>query len=59
MRERTISSHFVRAPLRGAQRQGHDCAPLLRQVNIQPALLDEPRARIAPEIGRASCRERV
>ncbi|MDP3976815.1 MAG: AraC family transcriptional regulator [Pseudomonas sp.] len=49
MRERTIASHFVRAALRGAERQGHDCAPLLRQVNIQPALLDEPRARIAPE----------
>jgi AraC-like DNA-binding protein len=49
MRERTIASHFVRAALRGAERQGQDCAPLLRQANIQPALLDEPRARIAPE----------
>lgn len=49
MRERTIASHFVRAALRGAERQGHDCASLLRQLGIQPALLDEPRARIAPE----------
>ncbi|MES2818517.1 MAG: AraC family transcriptional regulator [Pseudomonadota bacterium] len=49
MRERTIASHFVRAALRGAERQGHDCAALLRQVAIQPALLQEPRARIAPE----------
>ncbi|MHA6493948.1 AraC family transcriptional regulator [Pseudomonas borbori] len=49
MRERTIASHFVRAALRGAQSHGHDCTPLLRQLAIQPALLDEPRARIAPE----------
>ena len=49
MRERTIASHFVRAALRGAERQGHDCTPLLRQLSIQPALLDEPRARVAPE----------
>jgi AraC-like DNA-binding protein len=49
MRERTIASHFVRAALRGAERHGHDCLPLLRQLNIQPALLDEPRARVAPE----------
>ncbi|MBS7661374.1 AraC family transcriptional regulator [Pseudomonas lalucatii] len=49
MRERTIASHFVRAALRGAVRQGLDCTPLLRQAGIQPALLDEPRARIAPQ----------
>lgn len=49
MRERTIASHFVRAAIRGAQRTGYDCAPLLRELNIQPALLDEPRARVAPE----------
>lgn len=49
MRERTIASHFVRAALRGAQRQGLDCSAILREVNIQPALLDEPRARLAPE----------
>ncbi|UTW08546.1 AraC family transcriptional regulator [Pseudomonas benzenivorans] len=49
MRERTIASHFVRAALRGGERQGLDCAPLLRQAGIQAALLDEPRARIAPE----------
>ncbi|WP_220813984.1 AraC family transcriptional regulator [Pseudomonas paralcaligenes] len=49
MRERTIASHFVRAALRGAERQGRDYAPLLREVGIRPALLSEPRARIAPE----------
>jgi hypothetical protein len=49
MRERTIASHFVRAALRGADRQGYDYAALLREVGIQPALLDEPRARLAPE----------
>ncbi|MDP3845381.1 MAG: AraC family transcriptional regulator [Pseudomonas sp.] len=49
MRERTVASHFVRAALRGAERQGHDRSALLRQLNIQPALLDEPRARLAPE----------
>jgi AraC-like DNA-binding protein len=49
MRERTIASHFVRAALRGAEQQGHDCSALLRQLNIQPALLEEPRARITPE----------
>lgn len=49
MHERTIASHFVRAALRGAERQGHDCAALLGQLHIQPALLDEPRARLAPE----------
>lgn len=49
MREHTIASHFVRAALRGAERHGVDCAPLLRSAGIQPALLDEPRARVAPE----------
>ena len=49
MRERTIASHFVRAALRGAERQGEDCAPLLRQAGIQPAVLEQARARIAPE----------
>ncbi|WP_166802921.1 AraC family transcriptional regulator ligand-binding domain-containing protein, partial [Pseudomonas aeruginosa] len=49
MRERTIASHFVRAALRGATRQGLDGPALLRRAGIQPALLDEPRARIAPE----------
>ncbi|WXL27807.1 AraC family transcriptional regulator [Ectopseudomonas mendocina] len=49
MRERTIAIHFVRAALRGAQRHGYDCDAQLRQAGIQPALLDEPRARIAPE----------
>ncbi|MND60282.1 Urease operon transcriptional activator [compost metagenome] len=49
MRERTIASHFVRAALRGATRQGVDRVPILRAAGIQPALLDEPRARVAPE----------
>ena len=49
MREATIPSHFVRAALRGAQRQGHDCSDILHQAGIQPALLDEPRARLDPE----------
>ena len=49
MRERSVSSHFVRAALRGPQRRGVDHLPLLRQLGIQPALLDEPRARIDPE----------
>ncbi|BCD83856.1 transcriptional regulator [Pseudomonas solani] len=49
MRERTIASHFVRAALRGPARQGVDCTAILRNAGIQAALLDEPRARIAPE----------
>ncbi|SNR86808.1 AraC family transcriptional regulator [Pseudomonas segetis] len=49
MSERTIASHFVRAAISGAQRNGYDCLALLRGLNIQPALLDEPKARIAPE----------
>lgn len=49
MRERTIASHFARAALRGAQRQGYDYSDLLQQLGISPELLDEPRARIAPE----------
>lgn len=49
MRERTIASHFVRAALRGADRQGLACELILRQAGIQSAVLVEPRARIAPE----------
>lgn len=49
MRERTIASHFVRAALRGPARHGLDCSALLRQAGIYPALLEEPRARVAPE----------
>ncbi|MGH8384117.1 MAG: AraC family transcriptional regulator [Pseudomonas sp.] len=49
MRERTIASHFARAALRGAQRHGYDYSDLLQQLGISPELLDEPRARIAPE----------
>jgi hypothetical protein len=33
----------------GAQRHGIDCSRLLQQAGIQPELLSEPRARIAPE----------
>ncbi|WP_260961204.1 AraC family transcriptional regulator [Pseudomonas citri] len=49
MRQRTIASHFARAALGGARRQGFDYFPLLQQLGISPELLDEPRARIAPE----------
>ncbi|MGE8067960.1 AraC family transcriptional regulator [Pseudomonas sp. NPDC089569] len=49
MRERTIASHFARAVLRGGQRRGYDHSDLLQQLGISPELLDEPRARIAPE----------
>lgn len=49
MREHTIASHFVHAALRGAQHQGVACEPLLRQAGIQPAVLEEPRARVSPE----------
>ncbi|AYC33713.1 AraC family transcriptional regulator [Pseudomonas cavernae] len=49
MRERTIASHFVCAALRGAEQQGLDIVALLAGLNIQPAVLNEPRARIAPE----------
>jgi AraC-like DNA-binding protein len=49
MRQRTIASHFARAALGGARRQRFDYAPLLQQLGISPELLDEPRARIAPE----------
>ena len=49
MRERTIASHFVRAALRGAQRHNAACEAILRGAGIQPAILDEPRARVAPE----------
>ncbi|KAF1055085.1 MAG: putative HTH-type transcriptional regulator [Stenotrophomonas maltophilia] len=49
MRERTIASHFVRAALQGVRDAGGDPLPLLRSAIIQPALLDEPRARVSPE----------
>lgn len=49
MRERTIASHFVRAALRGAQRHGLPCEAILREAGIQPAVLGQARARIAPE----------
>ncbi len=49
MRQRTIASHFARAALGGARRQGFDYFPVLQQLGISPELLDEPRARIAPE----------
>lgn len=49
MRERTIASHFARAALGGARRRGYDEALLLQQLGISRELLDEPRARIAPE----------
>jgi AraC-like DNA-binding protein len=49
MRERTIASHFARAALGGARRQGFDYSGLLQQLGISAELLDEPRARLTPE----------
>ena len=49
MRERTISNHFVRAALRGVERRGLAPDALLLGAGIPPALLKQPRARIAPE----------
>ena len=49
MRERTIASHFARAATGGARRLGHDYSALLQRHGISAELLDEPRARIAPE----------
>ena len=49
MRERTIASHFARAALGGARRRGYDYSDLLQELGISPELLEEPRARIAPE----------
>ena len=49
MRERTIASHFARAALGGARRQGHDYGPLLQRLGISAELLSQPKARIAPE----------
>ncbi|MCX7078802.1 MAG: AraC family transcriptional regulator, partial [Pseudomonas sp.] len=45
MRERTIASHFARAALGGARRQGFDYSGLLQQLGISAELLDEPKAR--------------
>jgi len=49
MRERTIASHFARAALGGARKRGYDYSSLLQQLGISAELLDEPRARLAPE----------
>ncbi|VVM62781.1 putative HTH-type transcriptional regulator [Pseudomonas fluorescens] len=49
MRERTIASHFARAALGGARLRGYDYSEVLQQAGISAELLDEPRARIAPE----------
>ncbi|WP_339502716.1 AraC family transcriptional regulator [Pseudomonas silesiensis] len=49
MRERTIASHFARAALVGARQRGYDYSNLLQRLGISAELLDEPRARIAPE----------
>lgn len=49
MRERTIASHFARAALGGARQRGYDYSNLLLRLGISVELLDEPRARIAPE----------
>lgn len=49
MRERTIASHFARAALGGACRRGYDYSELLQTLGISLELLNEPKARIAPE----------
>ncbi|AZC39182.1 AraC family transcriptional regulator [Pseudomonas sp. 22526] len=49
MRERTIASHFARAALGGARRRGYDYSELLQTLGISLELLNEPKARIAPE----------
>jgi hypothetical protein len=48
MRERTIASHYARAALGGARRAGYDYGPVAAGGH-HPELLNEPRARIAPE----------
>ena len=48
MPEASVPLHFVRAALRGAERHGHDTHALLLRAGIRPALLNDPRTRIAP-----------
>lgn len=46
---RTIAVQHVRGALAGVVRRGRDPVPLLVRAGIQPALLGDPRARLAPE----------
>ena len=50
MRERTIANHFVRAALRGAERQGVNCSAVLQNAGISPEVLTESRARVDPQL---------
>ncbi|WP_329138729.1 AraC family transcriptional regulator [Streptomyces sp. NBC_01476] len=45
---RSVAVHYVRAALRGAERQGLDTAELLTRAAIPPALLEVPLARVSP-----------
>lgn len=45
----SVSSHFVRALLGGAVRQGIDPLPLLQHCNIAPEVLSRPQARVSGE----------
>jgi AraC-like DNA-binding protein len=42
----TITAHYARAALHGAQRQGYDTADWLQQVAIDPQQLRDPNARV-------------
>ncbi|MFD0383080.1 AraC family transcriptional regulator ligand-binding domain-containing protein [Streptomyces stramineus] len=46
---RTITVHYVRAALGGAERLGIDPVPLLQAARIPPLLLGDDRARVTPE----------
>ena len=46
MADLTVSGHFVRAALSGAERLGEDVPALLRQAGISPDLLKVERARV-------------
>lgn len=46
MQNLTFSSHYARSALYGLQQQRGDCSALLRAHAIDPALIDEPLARV-------------
>ncbi|ARU57690.1 AraC family transcriptional regulator [Oleiphilus messinensis] len=46
MNKLTVSQHFVKAALSGANSKGFDLSRLLQKAGIQPDLLDQPKARI-------------
>ncbi len=45
----TISIHFVNAALAGAKRLNMDIESLVSRAGIDPALLNQPKARVSPE----------